>query len=395
MIKNKCEKNIAILYVITFLSNLWFWMGIWVLYYLLFTDFAGIGLIETFMVLSVLIFEIPSGALADLIGKRKVLIFAFLVTAIAEIMMGLAVNFLMLGSAAFIGSIAITMVSGTFESITFDSLKKCGRDSEFEKVFSRQKSIKYFASAVATIFGGVLYKYVSPSAPFFAVGCASLIASFLAMFLFEPYDTVKQKVSFENYKKQLMEGFQQLFPNISTRSFVVLALLAGIVPLFMYEVVSDSLLVSYGTDPISISVGIVIVFIVAAISTQLASTIIQGRAQERTFIILLFVYACILLFAPFTNFITGVIMIAFLASIRPISEVIQSKVLNMRIASEHRATALSTFGMMRSIPYVLSAVFLGHLIDLYTAKNVVAILGVVMLVLLFVGVIYRKKTVCQ
>ncbi|MEA3323337.1 MAG: MFS transporter, partial [Patescibacteria group bacterium] len=86
------KNNIHILYVLSFLNNAWFWLGVWVLYYLLFTNFTGIGFIEMVMIVTILLFEVPSGALADIIGKKKTLIIAFLVVAVSEIVMGFAMN---------------------------------------------------------------------------------------------------------------------------------------------------------------------------------------------------------------------------------------------------------------------------------------------------------------
>ena len=47
------HKNIAISYILTFCKNSWFWLGIWVFYYLRFTNYAGIGIIETLLIVTI------------------------------------------------------------------------------------------------------------------------------------------------------------------------------------------------------------------------------------------------------------------------------------------------------------------------------------------------------
>lgn len=66
----KIHKNIAIAYLLTFCKNSWFWLGIWVFYYLQFTNYAGIGIIETVLIITMTLTEIPTGAIADLFGKQ-------------------------------------------------------------------------------------------------------------------------------------------------------------------------------------------------------------------------------------------------------------------------------------------------------------------------------------
>ena len=64
-------KNVKIAYVLSFLWRSWFWLGIWVFYYLRFTDYAGIGLLEAVMITTASLGEIPTGAIADVWGKKK------------------------------------------------------------------------------------------------------------------------------------------------------------------------------------------------------------------------------------------------------------------------------------------------------------------------------------
>jgi len=205
------KNNIKLLYWISFFNNLWFWLGTWALYYLLFTNYTGVGIIETAMILSVVVFEIPSGALADLLGKRKVLVLAFLVVALSEFIMAGAVNFWMLIFSAIVGSLGTTMVSGTFEVITYDSLKELGREKIYDKILSRQKSIKYIASALATITGGMIYTYGWHRTPFILVGIMSLIVCILALFLKEPKVKTRldeSALSWNVYWQQLQQGFK-------------------------------------------------------------------------------------------------------------------------------------------------------------------------------------------
>lgn len=101
------NKNIRLGYLLGFLRACWFWLGVWVFYYLMFTNYAGIGLLESVMIVTWILMEIPTGALSDLLGKKKALILAFLLLGFGNIVMGGAVSFFTLGLGIFIGSIGL------------------------------------------------------------------------------------------------------------------------------------------------------------------------------------------------------------------------------------------------------------------------------------------------
>lgn len=65
------HRNIILAYILSYLRQSCFWLGIWVYYYLRFTNYAGIGLIESIMILTMTVGEIPTGAIADLLGKKE------------------------------------------------------------------------------------------------------------------------------------------------------------------------------------------------------------------------------------------------------------------------------------------------------------------------------------
>ena len=75
-------RNIYLAYFLAAMKHSWFFLGIWVFYYLQFTDYAGIGLLETIMIGTTTLGEIPTGAVADLFGKKKTLVLSFFLEAV-------------------------------------------------------------------------------------------------------------------------------------------------------------------------------------------------------------------------------------------------------------------------------------------------------------------------
>jgi len=380
--KQYFQRNIRLLYVLSFLNYLWFWLAIWVFYYLLFTNYAGVGMIETAMIISMVVFEVPSGVLADLLGKKKVLILAFLAVAISEFVMSGALNFWMLIISASIGSLGTTMISGTFEAITYDSLKEIGRERFYDKILAKQRSVGYIANALATVIGGYIYMHYSHRLPFFLVGLVSLGSVMVALFLKEPktHSKLDQHIfSWKAYWKQFKDGFQHLFSSVKLKSIVILLLVAGVIPLFMYEMVEDLILVNYGATAREVSIEIVLGLIASAILVHLSRFITRKLGSLKSFVGITLLYGITLLILSSVNLYGAILLIVFLEGIISINKVIRSKILNDQISSRYRATSLSTFNMLLSIPYIFMAAWLGYLFDGYGARKVVFALGTTMI----------------
>ncbi len=105
------NKNIAIVYALSFFKNSFFWLGTWVFYYLQFTNYAGIGIAEMALIVTIVVGEIPAGAFADLYGRRTSLIMAFFLLALGGFIMACTPDFLWLVIGVVIMSLGTSFYS--------------------------------------------------------------------------------------------------------------------------------------------------------------------------------------------------------------------------------------------------------------------------------------------
>src|SRR4030065_577179 len=78
------SRNIRLGYWLIALNNAFFWYAPWLLFLYRFIDIKQATILTLISLIVQTVAEIPTGALADLIGKKKTLMMAFLLTAIAE-----------------------------------------------------------------------------------------------------------------------------------------------------------------------------------------------------------------------------------------------------------------------------------------------------------------------
>ncbi len=140
-------------------------------YYPVFTIiFLDFGLtIEQFAILNsvwavtIVLAEVPSGALADTIGRKKLL----LTTAILMMAEMFLLCFVPLGNSTLIfwaflinrilSGLAEAMASGADEAIAYDSLKEKGDEKDWPKVISVQMRVSSVASILTMTTGAMLY----------------------------------------------------------------------------------------------------------------------------------------------------------------------------------------------------------------------------------------------
>ncbi|MDD7795809.1 MFS transporter [Clostridium sp. 'White wine YQ'] len=155
--KKSLNKNISISYVYSFLIQLNVTSAIWVLY----LAFKGmslvqIGLIESIYHITSLLFELPTGAIADLYGKRFTLILGRILQIISSILMITANSFLGFTIAFLFCAAAKNLNSGSAEALVYDSLKGLNKEETYKLVWGKLAFFMSIAQGIAVLLGGIL-----------------------------------------------------------------------------------------------------------------------------------------------------------------------------------------------------------------------------------------------
>lgn len=372
-------RNIYLAYFLAAMKNSWFWLGIWVLYYLRFTDYAGIGIIESVMIITTSAGEIPTGAVADILGKKKTLIMAFFLEAVGGFIMAFAQNFNQIVLSVFVMCIGGAMYSGTLDALVYDSLKQVNKETKYDKIIANMSSISLFTMALASILGGFLYSH-NHSWPFLANALGYSLAFFACLFLIEPaIDTVK--FSLKNYLVQTKAGFSQLFQISSKKQVIRLLILGGFLTV-LSEMLNSILLVEFGFSDKQMGIIFAFIFLLASFSSQLSPWFKNKLGWSRTISFLTIATILSLIITPIAGLILGGLIVLLLENILPIFNNASSELINQQTESKYRATTISTFNMIKNMPYVLSAFFIGHLMDIMSTRVFAFYFGLVLLLVL-------------
>lgn len=146
---------------------------------------SEIGIIFSVSTLLSILFEVPSGAIADRIGRRTSLSIAFLIQAASMFVLGVSGTFwgFLIGNALyFIGG---SLLTGTHEAFIYETLHELDREKDLKKIVGKALFISQIVTGILFIGIPVIATY-SLSLPFFANAIIFLGVSVLAAGFTEP-----------------------------------------------------------------------------------------------------------------------------------------------------------------------------------------------------------------
>ncbi len=114
-------------------------------------SFFQIGILIGFREVCINIFEIPSGAVADLYGRRRSMIFSFLAYIASFLIFGLSASFAALFLAMFAFALGDSFRTGTHKAMIFEWLRIQGREEERTRVYGFTRSWSKIGSAVSVV----------------------------------------------------------------------------------------------------------------------------------------------------------------------------------------------------------------------------------------------------
>src|SRR5512133_611906 len=145
---------------------------------------AGLSATEIMLVQAVfsaagLAFEVPSGYLADVAGRRRALLLGMAAQAAAFVAYGVARGFWAFAAAEVALAFGYSLLSGTASALLFDSLRGAGEEERYHRMEGRAEALTRLGTAIAAVLGGFLAA-ASLRLPF-AVNAATALAGWLVV----------------------------------------------------------------------------------------------------------------------------------------------------------------------------------------------------------------------
>ena len=179
--------------------------AIWVVYMMSkgFT-FTQIGLNFAVFAISRFIFEVPTGAVADVFGRKLSTVLGWVFTGVLFFMLPFIDSFSTWIVIVFLSAIPYTMISGASDAWAVDWLKRKGASELAKNYFANIETIRNLSFAIAGVVGTVLLSYFSMDSIFYAVAVGFILAGGILVFQEEYFR--KAKTAFKSQVLNSLHG---------------------------------------------------------------------------------------------------------------------------------------------------------------------------------------------
>ena len=146
---------------------------------------AQIGLAEGVFHLTSFLFELPSGVLADVFGRKRSMIASQCMFAAASAAMLLSRSMAGVCAAMALSALGYNFASGSREALAYESLQQCGREDEYERYAANDATLWRAGTALATLCAGFAL-WLGPRAAYSLDLALALLGLWPALCLREP-----------------------------------------------------------------------------------------------------------------------------------------------------------------------------------------------------------------
>jgi MFS family permease len=379
MIKPRHQSIQAIYLVLTLLNTLAASM-IWGINTLFLLD-AGLSnaqafLANAFFTLGLVVFEIPTGIVADLQGRRLSYMLGTLTLATATFLylfawMAHAPFWAWAVSSVLLG-LGFTFFSGATEAWLVDALAFTGYKGDLESVFAKAQTISGIAMLAGSLAGGLIAQSTDLGVPY-VVRAVLLFATFgVAFFFMKDWGFTPEKgVSLGNDIKRLfVTSFELGLRKPRIRWVMLAAPFASGVGLYVFYAMQPHLLALYG-DPTAYGIAGLAAAIVACsqiLGGWVAAPLHRVFPVRTTGLLVgsIASVAFLLLLGLTVDFWLAIFFVSCWGLLSSATRPMRQAYLNTLIPSEQRATVLSFDSLLGSVGGVVIQPALGRAADLFS-----------------------------
>lgn len=376
------KRNIVTFYITDLARALVFLIPVWVAYELQYITLTQLTLLEATIYGIQLVFELPTGALADLIGKKWTVLFGNAFVFISLVLYALARDFHAFIIYAFFMGLGESLISGAQEALLYDTIKEVGREKEYSLIHSKI-SLAFQATLAFSIFTGGLLGSISYLHAIWATAIATLVSVIGCFFFIEPLID-SEKFTLARYIRQTKEGFTEIFKTPYIKKISLFYILVGGITWVCNLVFNMTLLTQKGFTAGELGTIMSIVRVVNGFVLFRGLHIGTIFTKERTFILFPIIMSiCLLPGIFFTKWI-AVIAVAGLLFSSTARWVILGKYTNDEFSSKNRATAISTLSMAIGLIYVVVSIISGPIMTWYGNVGIIyTLLGIITILFIF------------
>ncbi|MCY3832834.1 MAG: MFS transporter [Chloroflexi bacterium] len=316
-----------------------------------------ISLIESILIGTIFLMEVPTGMLADRVGRKWSIFCSTFLLMCAEFIFIFARDYEWYVLVAFLAGAGYAFASGAMEALVYDSLPPDNREEAMKRAMGRVNSYSMIAFVIAPIVGGLIIgdAAVENFIPAIALTVVALLIGLLVcLTLREPPIEASEKS--EGSATLLRAGLSLLVRNRRLRRLVLLAVFTLPFTDALAVTLGPPYLVQNDVSPFAIGAVLSAGSLLAAITQRYAYKVEEWLGQARAIALLILLPGLLYwLLALAAGPIAPALIMILMYGTSDMKAPLFSAYQNALIESKNRATALSLINMFVSLFVAIGA----------------------------------------
>lgn len=341
-------------------------------------SFFQISVLFAIYMITPIIFEIPTGAIADVFGRKKSVVLSWFLAGIFILALFFTFNFYLIVLIFFLLSISTTLSSGADEAWIIDLLKHNKKSNLTQNYYIKVQSITSFGIVLMGVLSAIFVKYFSINGIWIVSGIGTLISGLILLNAKEHFK--KQKVNIKKtFEKTISNSKESLIYSFKHKNllFLLLALIFVSLSLGINGNMWQPFLRDIGLKPYLLGYVYSIISLFNIATPFLSKPLLKKIGKEKYYLaITTLVMFLILLSIYFANIIILAIAIMVLFETiwgldRPVSQNFFQKF----VPSKIRATTGSVKSMVTSVGWTIGILIAGIIADQVGAQTTIVYSG--------------------
>jgi MFS family permease len=382
------KKNINLYYVYSTFTDLLILGPVLVLFLtakgLTFTE---IMLLQSISAIGVFLFEVPTGAVADKIGRKySILVGAFLWGA-GLLFYVVGKSFFVFALCEIIFSLGSAFKSGADNALIYDSLKMLNKEKEYQKVEGKARSFSLYAQAIGSVLSSFLYE-ININLPMI-VSIIFMFVTMVVAFIFkEPEVEGKEGKYGAAYYTQIKESGKYILNHDKLKAIVFYSMIFFIfyrTGFWYFQPYMEGVNI-----PVKYFGVIFFIFNITAAFISKRSAYIMEKTKPKTLTFMSALMLVSFIVLAFVRVWPGVFAILLQQAARGIYRPVVTKYLNKHIPSDKRATILSFQSLCTNLAVAVAFPLMGILKDNTDIFTTHLVLSISMLLLTLITIKYMN-----
>lgn len=327
-------------------------------------------LIGTIMELTVLLFEIPTGLVADFFGRKKSLVVGTFIIGVAHILEGSFPTFWVIAVGAALWGIGWTFISGAEQAWIADELE----NKDLDQVFLKGAQYSSLGSFIGIIVSVLLATVFTVQIAILIAGGLLVLIAVIAVIVVPETKFVRivrnDTTSLRQIGLAIKGGLAQIKGNSVLVWLVAITLLTGLASEGFDRLWGAHFIENFQLNEQSSIYWFGAFFAVAFLLNIVVLKVVEVYVKERFANALLALNSLLIItmlfFAFSGSFLLAVLLYWIIASLREVNYPLVSVMINKRLQPQGRATALSMYGQLDALGQVAGGPLVG-MIALYTS----------------------------